>query len=106
VVVVAEPLPDGAASARVLVEGGSRLDAPAITVVEATRALTAPLRARDGIIAELVVHKVDERPATTCEPTWTCRVPARSRPAFASLLAAIRCSRGAPDRVEVEVVRI
>ena len=107
VVVVAEPLPQGAASARVLVEDVSRVDAPAVTVAEAARPLTAPLRAGDGFTTELVVHEVDERASYNVRAHLDVsgtggvssgdRVTTRSYPVL---------TRGAPDRVEVEAVQI
>ena len=106
-VVVTEALPDGATTARVLIEDVSRLDAPAVRVAESSQPLPGPLAAGDRFTAELVVPDVDERATYSVrahvdvsgsgELSHGDQITTRSYPVL---------TRGAPDDVEVDVVPI
>jgi uncharacterized lipoprotein YbaY len=106
-VALAEPLPAGDHIARVVVEDVSRADASSTVVAERTVALTGPMNAGDLIAVELPVGDVDDHASYVVrahidssgsgDVSSGDRITTRSYPVL---------TRGAPDRVDVEVVQI
>ncbi len=106
-VVVTESVTAAGAIARVLVEDVSRADAPATIVAEVTRPLTDGIDAGERFTVELSVPEVDDRTTYNVHAHVALsgsgqlssgdRITTRSYPVL---------TRGAPDRVDVEVVPI
>ena len=90
-----------------MVEDVSRVDAPATVVAEVTRPLTEAMDAGDRFTVELTVPEIDERASynvrahialsASGEKASGDQITTRSYPVL---------TRGAPDRVVVEVVPI